>query len=175
MKQVLQNFRSGELRVEDVPAPLLKPKHVLAQNLFSVVSAGTEKHAVDFANKSLLDKARARPDLVKKVMQVAQTDGIATAYQLAMSRLDDWRPLGYSSVGRVLEIGEGITHIAKDDIVACAGAQYANHAEIICVPLNLVARVPEIVNPRHAAFATLGAIALQGIHRANLSPGERVD
>ncbi len=174
MNQVLQNFRSGELRVEDVPAPILKPKHVLVQNLFSVVSAGTEKHSVDFANKSLLDKARARPDLVKKVMQYAQTDGIATAYQLAMSRLDDWRPLGYSSVGRVLEIGEGITNIAKDDVVACAGANYANHAEIICVPMNLVARVPENVNPRHAAFATLGAIALQGIHRANLSPGERV-
>lgn len=174
MKQVLQNFRSGELRVEDVPAPILKPKHVLVQNLFSVVSAGTEKHSVDFANKSLLDKARARPDLVKKVMQYAQTDGIATAYQLAMSRLDDWRPLGYSTAGRVLEIGEGVTHITRGEIVACAGANYANHAEIISVPMNLVARVPENVNARHAAFATLGAIALQGIHRANLSPGERV-
>ncbi len=174
MKQVLQNFRSGELRVEDVPAPVVKPKYVLAQNLFSVVSTGTEKHSVDFANKSLLDKARARPDLVRKVMQYAQTEGIATAYQLAMSRLDDWRPLGYSSVGRVLEVGEGITQLAKEDVVACAGATYANHAEIICVPVNLVARVDAKVNPRHAAFATLGAIALQGIHRAKLAPGERV-
>lgn len=174
MKQVLQNFRSGELRVEEVPAPALKPKHVLVQNLFSVVSAGTERHAVDFANKSLLDKARARPDLVRKVMQYAQTDGLATAYQLAMSRLDDWRPLGYSSVGRVLEIGEEVTQFAIGDVVACAGANYANHAELVCVPMNLVARVDAAVNPRFAAFATLGAIALQGIHRANLSPGERV-
>lgn len=174
MKQVLQNFRSGELRVEDVPAPVLKPKYVLVRNLFSVVSAGTEKHAVDFATKSLLDKARARPDLVRKVVQSAQTDGIATAYQLAMARLDDWRPLGYSSAGRVLEVGEGVTHIARNEIVACAGANYANHAEILCVPVNLVAPVVGGVNPRYAAFATLGAIALQGIHRANLSPGERV-
>jgi predicted dehydrogenase/threonine dehydrogenase-like Zn-dependent dehydrogenase len=174
MKQVLQNFRSGELRVDEVPAPALKPKYVLVQNLFSVVSAGTERHAVDFANKSLLDKARARPDLVRKVMQYAQTDGIATAYQLAMSRLDDWRPLGYSSVGQVLEVGEGITRFAIGDIVACAGANYANHAELICVPMNLVARVEPGVNPRFAAFATLGAIALEGIHRAKLSPGERV-
>lgn len=174
MKQVLQNFRSGELRVDEVPAPTLKPKYVLVQNLFSVVSAGTERHAVDFANKSLLDKARARPDLVRKVMQYAQTDGIATAYQLAMSRLDDWRPLGYSSVGQVLEVGEGVTQFAIGDIVACAGANYANHAELICVPMNLVARVEAGVNPRLAAFATLGAIALEGIHRAKLSPGERV-
>lgn len=174
MKQVLQNFRSGELRVEDVPAPVLKPKHVLVQNLFSVVSAGTEKHAVDFANKSLLDKARARPDLVRKVIQSAQTDGILTAYQIARARLDDWRPLGYSSAGRVLEVGDSVTHIARGDVVACAGANYANHAEILCVPVNLVARVDPKVNPRHAAFATLGAIALQGIHRANLEPGERV-
>ena len=162
MKQVLQNFRSGELRVDEVPAPVLKPKYVLVQNLFSVVSAGTERHAVDFANKSLLDKARARPDLVRKVMQYAQTDGIATAYQLAISRLDDWRPLGYSSVGQVLEVGEGVTQFAIGDLVACAGANYANHAELICVPMNLVARVEEGVNARFAAFSTLGAIALEG-------------
>lgn len=174
MKQVLQNFRSGELRVQEVPAPVLKLKHVLVQNLFSVVSAGTEKHAVDFANKNLLDKARARPDLVRKVMQTAQTDGVATAYQLARARLEDWRPMGYSSVGRVLEVGEGVTGIARGETVACAGANYANHAEIVCVPMNLVARVNAGVNPRQAAFATLGAIALQGIHRAQLEPGERV-
>jgi predicted dehydrogenase len=174
MKQVLQNFRSGALRVEEVPAPALKPRHVLVQNLFSVVSAGTERHAVDFANKSLLDKARARPDLVRKVIRHAQTDGIGTAYQLARARLDDWRPLGYSSAGRVLEVGEGVTQFAKGDLVACAGANYANHAEIVCVPMNLAAQAPEGVSARDAAFATLGAIALNGIHRANLSPGERV-
>lgn len=174
MKQVLQNMRSGELRVEDVPAPILKPGFVLAQNLYSVVSAGTERLALDFAQKSLLAKARARPDLARKVIQSARNDGIATAYQLAMSRLEDWRPLGYSSAARVLEVGEGVAHIAKDDIIACAGAGYANHAEIICVPQNLVAPVNAGIDPRQAAFATLGAIALQGIHRANLMPGETV-
>ncbi len=174
MKQVLQNMRSGELRVEDVPAPILKPGFVLAQNTYSVVSAGTERLALDFAQKSLLAKARARPDLARKVIQSARNEGIATAYQLAMSRLEDWRPLGYSSSARVLEVGEGLAHIAQGDLIACAGAGYANHAEIICVPHNLVAPVATGVDPRQAAFATLGAIALQGIHRANLTPGETV-
>ncbi|HZQ10999.1 MAG TPA: bi-domain-containing oxidoreductase [Anaerolineae bacterium] len=174
MKQILQNFRSGELRVEDVPAPMVKPGFVLARNLYSVVSAGTERHTVDFAQKNLLAKARARPDLVRKVVQTARSEGIATAYQRAISRLDDWRPLGYSSSASVLEVGEGVTNLAAGDVIACAGAGYANHAEIICVPQNLVAKAEAAVSPRQAAFATLGAIALEGIHRANLTPGECV-
>jgi threonine dehydrogenase-like Zn-dependent dehydrogenase len=91
-----------------------------------------------------------------------------------MSRLDDWRPLGYSTAGRILEVGERVTDLLAGDLVACAGAGYANHAEIIAVPRNLVATIPSGVDPRQAAFATLGAIALQGIHRANLTPGESV-
>ena len=174
MNQVLQNFRSGELKVAAVPAPALKPKHVLVQNLFSVVSAGTEKHSVEFAQKNILDKARARPDLVRKVVTYARTDGLATAYQIAMSRLDDWKPLGYSTAGRILQVGEGVSDLSAGDLVACAGAGYANHAEVICVPRNLVARIPQNVEARQAAFATLGSIALQGIHRAALSPGESV-
>lgn len=174
MKQILQNFRSGELRVEDVAAPLLKPGHVLAQTLYSVVSAGTERHTVDFAQKGLLAKARARPDLVRKVVAQARTEGAAAAYQIARARLDDWRPLGYSSAGRVLQVGQGVTGFAAGDLVVCAGAGCANHAEIVCVPKNLAARVPEGIDPRQAAFATLGAIALHGIHRAQLSPGESV-
>lgn len=174
MKQVLQNFRSGELRVADVPAPVVQGGQVLVRNLYSVVSAGTERHAVDFAQKGLLAKARARPDLVRKVMQYARTDGIETAYRLAVTRLDDWKPLGYSSSGRVVEVGPGAAGVARGALVACAGAGYANHAEWIVVPANLTARVPEGVRPEGAAFATLGAIALEGIHRAELSPGESV-
>ena len=174
MKQVLQNAKSGELKVAEIPCPAVKPGFVLVQNEYSVVSAGTERHSVEFAHKNLLQKAQARPDLVQKVLTYARTDGITTAYQLAMSRLDDWRPLGYSSAGRVIDLGSGVTDISVGDRVACAGAGYANHAEVIAVPRNLVARVPAEVDSRDAAFATLGAIALQGIHRANLTPGESI-
>lgn len=174
MKQVLQNFKSGELKVAEIPCPAVKPGFVLVQNEYSVVSAGTERHSVEFAHKNLLQKAQARPDLVQKVLTYARTDGIATAYQLAMSRLDDWRPLGYSSAGRVIDFGSGVTDISVGDRVACAGAGYANHAEVIAVPRNLVAPIPPGVDARQAAFATLGAIALQGIHRANLTPGESI-
>jgi threonine dehydrogenase-like Zn-dependent dehydrogenase len=174
MKQVLQNFKTGELKIADIPAPVARPGFVVVQNAYSVVSAGTERHALEFAHKNILDKARARPDLVRKVLTYARTDGVLTAYQLAMARLDDWRPLGYSSAGRVIEIGQGVTDLAVGDWVACAGAGYANHAEVIAVPRNLVARIPQGVDVKHAAFATLGAIAMQGIRRASLTPGESV-
>jgi predicted dehydrogenase/threonine dehydrogenase-like Zn-dependent dehydrogenase len=174
MKQVLQNFKTGELKITDIPAPVARPGFVVVQNAYSVVSAGTERHALEFAHKNILDKARARPDLVRKVLNYARTDGVVTAYQLAMARLDDWRPLGYSSVGRVIEIGQRVTDLAVGDWVACAGAGYANHAEVIAVPRNLVARIPQGVDVKHAAFATLGAIAMQGIRRASLTPGESV-
>lgn len=174
MKQVLQNFKSGELQIAELPAPIARPGFVVVQNAYSVVSAGTERHSLEFAHKNLLDKARARPDLVRKVLNYARTDGVLAAYQLAMARLDDWRPLGYSSAGRAIEIGQGVTDISVGDWVACAGAGYANHAEIVAVPRNLVARIPPGVEIKHAAFATLGAIALQGIHRASLTPGENV-
>lgn len=174
MKQVLQNFKSGELKIADIPAPVARPGFVVVQNAYSVVSAGTERHSIEFAQKNILDKARARPDLVRKVLNYARTDGALTAYQLAMARLDDWRPLGYSSAGRVIEIGEGVTDISIGDGVACAGAGYANHAEIISVPRNLVARIPPGVDAKQAAFTTLGAIAMQGIRRASLTPGESV-
>ncbi|MGE5141705.1 MAG: bi-domain-containing oxidoreductase, partial [Rudaea sp.] len=174
MKQVLQNFRSGRLRVADVPAPACQPGQVLVRTLYSVVSAGTERHSLQFARKNLLQKAQARPDLVRKVLNSVRTDGLTTAYRLALSRLDDWKPLGYSSAGRVLQVGAGVANISVGDLVACAGAGYANHAEVVSVPRNLAAAVPAGVDPRQAAFATLGAIALEGIHRANLSPGESV-
>jgi predicted dehydrogenase len=174
MKQVLQNFKSGELQVRDIPAPVARPGFVVVQNAYSVVSAGTERHAVEFAHKNILDKARARPDLVRKVLTYARNDGILTAYQLAMSRLDDWRPLGYSSAGRVIEIGEGVADISVGDWVVCAGAGYANHAEVIATPRNLVARIPQGVDAKQAAFTTLGAIAMQGIRRASLTPGASV-
>lgn len=174
MKQLLQNIRTGDLRLEDVPAPALLPGGMVVRNHFSLVSAGTERATLAFGRQNLVGKARARPDLVRQVLSRASTDGIIPTYQAVMQRLNDSMPLGYSCVGEVLESSEELTEFRPGDLVACAGAGYANHAEVVYVPRNLVARLPESLSPRIGAFATLGAIALQGIRRAELTPGEKV-
>jgi predicted dehydrogenase/threonine dehydrogenase-like Zn-dependent dehydrogenase len=174
MKQLLQNIRTGELRLEEVPAPALLPGGIVVRNHFSLVSAGTERATLAFGRQNLVGKARARPDLVRQVLSRANTGGIIPTFQAVMQRLNDSMPLGYSCVGEVLESAEGLPEVRVGDLVACAGAGYANHAEIVYVPRNLVARLPESLAPRSGAFATLGAIALQGIRRAELTPGEKV-
>lgn len=152
----------------------MQPGGVVVRNHFSLVSAGTERATMDFARQSLLGKARSRPDLVRQVMNKAKTDGLLTTYRRANERLNTLVPLGYSSAGRVLEVGSDVADMSVGDQVACAGAGYASHAEVVFVPNNLVVKLPEGVSARQGTFATLGAIALQGIHRAELSPGERV-
>lgn len=174
MKQLAQNYRTGAMHVENVPPPALLPGGVLVQTRHSVVSAGTERASVGFARSNILQKARARPDLVRQVVDKVRTDGLASTYRSVRDRLDQWVPLGYSSAGEVLEVGPDTDGFERGQIVACAGGGFAAHAETVWVPSNLVTPVPDGVSTRDAAFATIGAVALHGIHRAGVKPGDRV-
>lgn len=174
MKQILQNARTGILELVEVPAPALAPGLVLVRNAYSVLSPGTEKMAMDFARKSLLGKARSRPDLVKQVLRKLRQEGPLPTYRTVMDRLDVPQPLGYASAGIVEAVGEGVASLAPGDRVACAGAGYANHAELIVVPENLTAHVPENLGLDRATFATLGAIAMQGLRVGAPTLGEVV-
>jgi predicted dehydrogenase/threonine dehydrogenase-like Zn-dependent dehydrogenase len=174
MLQVVQNNRSGKISVVEVPAPTVTPGQVLVQNSHSLVSAGTEKAGLDFARSSLIGKARARPDLVSQVLKQVKQNGISDTYRKVRERLDEPQPLGYSCAGKVIAVGDGVTGITPGMNVAGAGVGYASHAEYVSVPQNLVVPVPSGVVTESASFATLGAIALQGIRRAELTPGESV-
>lgn len=174
MKQVTQNNRTGQLSVADVPVPSPQPGQVLVRNHSSLVSAGTERAGVDFARKSLLGKAKSRPDLVRQVAAKVRRDGLFNTWRMVKDRLDASQALGYSCAGEVVKVGEGIDDITPGDRVACAGSGYASHAEFVAVPRNLVAKIPDGVSYDDAVFATLGAIALQGIRRADLTSGETV-
>lgn len=174
MKQVLQNYNSGELLLADVPEPVVTPGRVLVRNTASLVSAGTERQMIDLAKKSLLGKALARPDLVKKVIALAKTEGIQEAYQVSKSRLDAPVPLGYSSAGRVVEVGAGVQGIKVGDQVACTGSTFASHAEIVSVPHTLCVPVPDGVDGESAAFVALGGIALHAVRVSGAALGENV-
>jgi len=174
MKQIVQNFRSGELSLIDVPAPMVQPGFVLVHNRYSLISAGTERTMVDLGQKSLLGKARQRPDLVRKVINKAVREGVVTAFEVAMQKLDTLRPLGYSCAGEVLAVGAGVQGLRVGERVACAGAGYASHAEVVSVPKNLCVAVPESLDLRLAAFTTVGAIALEGVRVADVRLGDRV-
>jgi predicted dehydrogenase/threonine dehydrogenase-like Zn-dependent dehydrogenase len=185
MKQVLQHARTGEITVEEVPAPQLRPGCVLVRIAASLVSAGTERASAEFARKSLLQKAQSRPDLVREVIGKVQRDGIFSAIQSVRSRLDQSQSPGYSSAGTVISMGEGVVDLQPGDRVACAGAGFAVHAEVACVPRLLAARIPQRavagdpvliseVPFDEAAFATLGAVALHGIRTAEAKLGDTV-
>jgi predicted dehydrogenase/threonine dehydrogenase-like Zn-dependent dehydrogenase len=174
MKQILQNARTGSLELVDVPAPAVGEGQILVRNVYSVMSPGTEKMAMDFARKSMLGKARSRPDLVKQVARKLRQEGPLPTYRTVVNRLDAPQPLGYASAGIVEQVGEGVMAFAPGDRVACAGAGYANHAELIVVPENLTAAVPKNLSLDRAAFATLGAIAIQGIRVGDPTLGEVV-
>jgi len=172
MKQIIQSPRTGKLELAEVPAPACGAGQVRVRTHYSVVSPGTERQAMDFARRSLVGKARGRPDLVKQVLRKLSQEGPAPTLRAVMTRLDAPQPLGYACAGVVEEVGAGVSGFAPGDRVACAGAGYANHAEWVSVPENLVVPVPEGVELRKAAFATLGAIALQGVRVAAPSLGE---
>jgi predicted dehydrogenase/threonine dehydrogenase-like Zn-dependent dehydrogenase len=175
MKQILQNARTGEISVAEVPAPQLLPGCVLVRVAASVVSAGTERASSEFASKNLLQKANARPDLVRDVLAKIQRDGVSSAVNAVRSRLDQPLTLGYSSAGTVIAVGEGITDIQSGNRVACAGAGYANHAEFACIPRLLLAKISSTeVSFDEAAFATLGAVALHGVRTAEAKLGDAV-
>lgn len=172
MRQVVQNYKSGELALLDVPAPACKPGGVLVRSLYSLISTGTEMMKVSEAGMSMLGKARSRPDQVAKVMDSVTTNGVLATYRKVVNRLDSYTPLGYSLCGVVEETGEGITDVAVGDLVACAGNEHALHAEVNWVPRNLYTPVPKAVSARHAAFGTVGSIALQGVRQGEPQLGD---
>jgi predicted dehydrogenase/threonine dehydrogenase-like Zn-dependent dehydrogenase len=172
LKQVVQNYKSGELALLDVPSPACKPGGVLVRTLYSLISTGTELMKVSEASKSLLGKAKARPDQVAKVMQSVATNGLTATYRKVTTKLDSYTPLGYSLCGVVTEVGPGIDDVSVGDVVACAGNEHALHAELNWVPKNLYAKVPATLDPRHAAFGTVGSIAMQGVRRGEPQLGE---
>ncbi|MEU6218836.1 bi-domain-containing oxidoreductase [Streptomyces sp. NPDC047022] len=172
MKQVVQNYKSGELAVLDVPVPGCKPGGVLVRSAYSLISTGTELMKVSEAGMSMLGKARSRPDQVAKVMQSVAANGVPATYRKVMGKLDSFTPLGYSLCGVVEQVGAGIDDVAVGDLVACAGNEHALHAELNWVPKNLYARVPDGLAPRHAAFGTVGSIALQGVRQGESQLGE---
>ena len=174
MKQLVQDFKTGEIKIIEVPPPVLRPDGLLVKNLYSAVSVGTERATVTVGAKSLLGKARARPDLVKKVLESMKKEGVLETLMKVRSKLDVYRALGYSSAGVVWAVGENVSEFRKGDLVACGGGNYAVHAEIVYVPKNLCVKVPEGVDLEEAAFTTIGSIALQAIRQAGVTVGENV-
>ena len=174
MKQLIQSFKTGELGLFEVPAPVCQDNGALVQTTVSLVSAGTEKMLVDFAKKSLLAKAKDRPDLVKQVIGKMKKEGVKNTLEKVFTKLDSPIPLGYSSAGRVIELGSNMSGLNIGDRVACGGAGYANHSEINYVPKNLMVKIPDGVDDIDASFVTVGAIALQGVRQTEPKLGERV-
>lgn len=175
MKQVVQSARSGKLALKEVPEVQVRSGHLLVRTRASLISAGTERMVVQFAKKSLAAKAKARPDLVRKVLDKAKRDGIGATMRAVMARLDEPLPLGYSAVGDVVEVGAGLEgKFRVGQRVAIAGAGLANHAEMNAVPENLCAPVPDDVNDEEACFGTLGAIAMNGVRLVEPQLGDVV-
>ncbi|MFE1511821.1 bi-domain-containing oxidoreductase [Streptomyces sp. NPDC058726] len=172
MKQVVQNYKTGELALLDVPVPGCKPGGVLVRSSYSLISTGTELMKVSEAGMSMLGKARSRPDQVAKVVQSVATNGVPATYRKVMGKLDSYTPLGYSLCGVVEQVGAGIDDVTVGDLVACAGNEHALHAELNWVPKNLYAPVPDGLAPQHAAFGTVGSIAMQGVRRGEPQLGD---
>ena len=162
MKQVAQNYRSGELSVLDVPSPACKRGGVLVRTTHSLISTGTELMKVSEARLSLLGKAKARPDQVRKVLDSVAQQGALATYHKAMGKLDSFTPLGYSLCGVVVQVGAGAEEFSVGDVVAAAGNEFALHAEVNWVPTNMCVKVPAGIASEHAAFATVGVDDLVG-------------
>jgi len=172
MKQISQNYKTGVIRLEEVDPPALKTGGILVQSAYSLISSGTESMKVREGQMSYLGKARARPDQVKKVLETLRQQGPIATYQKVMNRLDKLTPLGYSLSGTVIEVDPQAGEFAVGQAVACGGAEYANHSEINFIPKNLAVPVPADVPMHHAAFTTIGAIAMQGFRQAQMQLGE---
>lgn len=187
MKQIIQNNRTGKLELNNVPPPLLMSKGLLIQNFSSLISAGTEKASIDIARKNLLGKAKERPDEAKKVIRSVRDNGITNTFKIVMDRLNAPTPKGYSCAGVVIAVGDEVEEFQTGDRVACAGANYASHAEVVWVPKNLCVKIPIVeshpiddgstnnfLSFEESAFVTLGSIAMQGVRQANIKLGEKV-
>jgi predicted dehydrogenase/threonine dehydrogenase-like Zn-dependent dehydrogenase len=173
MRQISLNPAGGNLAAWDVPSPELRPGLLLVRVAFSAISPGTELSKLNLASKSLIDKARERPDQVAKVLDAVRTEGLVATAQKVRERLASPQPLGYSLAGTVIEVGEGCDEFHVGMRVACAGAT-ACHAEIVSVPKNLAVPVPAGVSLQDACFATIGSVALHGIRTAQIALGDRV-
>jgi predicted dehydrogenase/threonine dehydrogenase-like Zn-dependent dehydrogenase len=171
MKQIIQFQKTGEITIEDLPAPMLKPGTVLVQNIYSLISSGTERTSVETAQASMLGKAKSRPDLVKQVMDNVKKEGLMATYTKVQNRLDNYKELGYSCAGVVME--SSVEEFKPGDRVACAGLT-ANHSEVIRVPKNLIVKISENVTLEEASFTTIGSIALQGVRQSGVKLGESV-
>ena len=174
MKQLLQNIKTGKTSVAEIPIPTPRPGQALVRVAASLVSAGTERMLVEFAEKSLVGKARSRPDLVRQVVDKMKREGVLPTLQAAFNRLDQPMALGYSSAGTIVALGEGMDGFKVGLRVACAGGGYAVHAEYNIVPRALLTPLPDSVDFESAAFTTLGAIALHGFRLAEPQIGENV-
>ncbi len=174
MKQLIQNFKTGELYVDEVPVPSISSGMVLVENEFSLISAGTERGTVKVAKANLLGKAKQRPDLVAQVLKNIKKEGFYATLSKVKTKLDTLKALGYSTSGRVLLSMDKEGIFKQGDLVACAGQDYASHAEIIAVPQNLVVKIPENVTTEEAAFTTLGAISMQGVRQAEPKLGDKI-
>ena len=170
MKQVIQSFKTGETILEDVPSPQVRKGTLLIQTTRSLVSLGTERMLVEFGKANLLSKARQQPEKVRQVIDKIKTDGLAPTLKAVFNKLEEPLPLGYCNVGKVIAVGEGVTEFRIGDRVASNG----HHAEIVCVPKNLVASIPDEVNDEEACFTVIGSIALQGIRLLNPTFGETI-
>jgi predicted dehydrogenase/threonine dehydrogenase-like Zn-dependent dehydrogenase len=170
MHQVLQNLKTGVTELADVPSPRVGRGQLLLRTARTLVSAGTERMLVDFGKASLIDKARQQPDKVRMVLDKIRTDGLGPTLDAVRNKLDQPLPMGYCNVGTVVESGTGVDGFAVGDRVASNG----KHAEVVAVPVNLCARIPDAVSDDEAAFTVLGAIALQGIRLVQPTLGEAV-
>ncbi len=174
MKQVIQNFKTGALYVDEVPNPSISENMVLVENKFSLISAGTERGTVKVGKASLLGKAKQRPDLVAQVLQNVRKEGLKATLDKVRTKLDSLKALGYSTSGVVAASMDSYSKFNPGDRVACAGQDYASHAEVVSIPQNLVVKIPDNVSFEEASFTTLGAIALQGVRQAEPRLGDKV-
>ena len=174
MKQVIQSYSNGDLELADVGEPLLSVNGVLVDTVATLVSPGTERYMIELAKKNLLQKALARPDLVKQVVAKARSEGAAETYRQAKGKLDSPVPMGYSAVGVVREVGNQTADFRVGDLVACAGSGFACHAEVLSVPQTMAVRVPEGLSAEEATFVTLGGIALHAYRCSATTLGETV-
>ncbi|MGZ5359815.1 MAG: zinc-dependent alcohol dehydrogenase, partial [Solirubrobacterales bacterium] len=174
MRQVARRLKDGRLELVEVPEPAPSPGAVSVQLEASVLSAGTERATLQVASKGLIGKARARPDQARQVLDRVRQDGVRPTIALVRRRLEELGPLGYSAAGTVIEAGPGVRGLSPGDRVAIAGGGVANHAEVDIVPSLLCAKVPQAVSAEQAAFATLGAIALNGFRRAEVQIGSTI-
>ena len=174
MKAVVQNLKTGRLQVDDVPPPSLQPEGILVRVRRSLISLGTEKAVIALANKGPIGKAQDRPDLAQKVLNKAKQEGFWNTYKVVSNLISAPIPLGYSCAGEVIEVGDQVSEFRVGDPVACAGLNFANHAEVNYIPRNLSVKIPESLTYDAASFVTIGAIAMQGVRLAEIELGEKV-